>query len=102
MGGTRRAEASGTTRRTFIGRMAQAGIVLSPLAAAAHGVAAEAAASQAPSVEIGRGVPNRALEGTLTWFHYSSSANPEGEALLAEYQSSHPGVKIELVELPEG
>ena len=101
MGSTVELGVKATTRRGFIGRLAQAGILISPLASAAvHGAPAWAAPK--PPIHAGRRVSGRALEGTLTLFHYSSFENPNGEALLAEYQSSHPGVKIELVELPEG
>jgi multiple sugar transport system substrate-binding protein len=105
--GTYRSGASVTTRRSFLGRLAQAGVMLSPLAsAAAHGMPVRAA-GQAPaapvrSVDARRSVARQDLEGTLTFFHYESFGNPEGEALLAEYQSSHPGVTIELVPLPPG
>lgn len=84
-----------------MGRMAQAGALLSPLASVAGRGAPAAAAPASPS-QTGRRVSSRALEGTLTLFHYTSFGNPEGQALLAEYQSLHPGVTLQIVDLPPG
>jgi ABC-type glycerol-3-phosphate transport system substrate-binding protein len=97
----------GTTRRGFIGRLAQAGIVLGPLGPiVVHGspAAAESQGSIAPAplADSAHGIARQDLQGTLTFFHYDSFSNPNGEALLADYAKSQPGVKIELVPMPPG